>query len=246
MGLLVLLRWQAAHRAGRVRAARAGGVLVALAAIIVALGIGSSARADESVSGATWLDPFYLGVRVGDMPVRLHSDNLNAGLAASGFAGVSANTDTSAVGESVYVGYEVAPHADVEFTYTHRDSHVATLSGAVASTASVPALLEDTAGLIRGYGNIFALSFRPRIELAPRLMLDPRIGAFVWSSKVTAVAAGSSFDETHQGGGITLGLGVAYRVWRGLELGVGADFYRGTPNNIATLYGGSLEWRFGR
>jgi len=209
--------------------------------------------ADQSPAGGTavgassaWLEPFYVGVRFGTMVTRLNARNIDAGLDALGYPGVAASTGESEPAGTVYIGYELAPHADLEFGYTHRSANVATLDGTVRSVASVLPLLQDTSELIRGYGNVYALSFRPRVELAPKLMLDPRIGAFFWDTKTAVQALDVRFDNTHSGGGLTLGVGLAYHLWRGLELGAGADFFRGVPNNIGTLYAGTLEWRFGR
>jgi hypothetical protein len=106
-------------------------------------------------------------------------------------------------------------------------------------------LLQDTTELIRGYGNIVSLSYSGRFEVLPRFSLEPRLGGFFWATKVSAVGFDDRIDVTHEGGGVTAGLTAAYRIWRGLELGVNVDHFRGFPNNIATLYGGSLEWRFG-
>jgi hypothetical protein len=220
--------------------------------------VSSSARADQSatpssttpataaVAWSGWLDPFYVGIRFGSMATRLSSGNIEHGLASEGYPGVEASTGVSAPAGTVYLGYELAPHADVEFGYTHRSANVATLNGSVPSAASIPSLLHDTAGLIRDYGNVFSLSYRPRIGITQSVMFDPRIGAFLWDTRTTVRASGVSLDDTHEGGGVTAGVGVAYRVWRGLEAGVGVDFYRGVPSNIATLYSGTLEWRFGR
>ncbi len=240
LGSLVLLRVRTFKR-------------VAGLGILLLLVMGSGlTRADErSVETTTggppmaWLDPFYVGIRFGSMTTHLNSGYVETGLAADGYPGVQAITGSSEPAGTVYVGYEVAPHADVEFGYTHRSANVATLNGIVASAASIPPLLQDTAALIRGYGNVFSLSFRPRIEFAPNFMLDARIGGFYWDTKLTAQTSGYRFDDTHDGGGVTVGAGVAYRVWRGLEFGVGADFFRGFPHNIGTLYSGTLEWRFG-
>ena len=228
---------------------RVSGILIVLL-FVIASGV---TRADQpGAQTATgdardsWLDPFYVGIRAGSMSTRLNSGFIESALAADGYPGIQANTGTSKPAGTVYVGYEVASHVDVEFGYTHRSANVATLNGTVGSTASIPPLLQDTAALIRSYGNVFALSFRPRIELVPNFMLDPRIGGFYWDTKVTAQSSGDRFAEDHGGGGVTLGGGVAYRVWRGLEIGAGADFFRGYPHNLGTLYSGTLEWRFGR
>jgi hypothetical protein len=68
-------------------------------------------------------------------------------------------------------------------------------------------LLQDTAGLLRGYGNIFSLSLRGRWEIVPRFSIDPRIGTFFWDTKETATGGGMSVSDTHQGGGVTAGVG---------------------------------------
>lgn len=251
LGVLLMVRFGGMRRAARRRGS------VRLAALSVAYAVGTSiflmsgpVRADAPTSAAggsaDWLDPFYAGIRFGGMATRLNAGNIDSGLAALGYPAVTASTaGESKPAGTVYIGYELAPHADVEFGYTHRSANVATLSGNVASTANIMPLLQDTTELIRGYGDVYSLSFRPRVEIGPRLMLDPRVGAFLWDTKTTVQTADVRFDHTHEGGGLTVGAGIAYRVWRGLELGAGVDFYRGVPNNIATLYAATLEWRFG-
>jgi hypothetical protein len=241
LGLLVLLRVRAGRHA-------IGGTLLCLAIGLGALSGSGVVRADPTAGadGNAWLDQIYVGVRAGTMSINLSDAHLDAGLAAAGYGEVAASTHDSAFSGTLYLGYELAPHADLEFDYTHRDSRVATLSGTVASSASFAPLVQDTAGLIRGYGNIFGVSFRGRIEVAPRFLLDPRIGVFYWDTKVTAAAPDAIFATNHSGGGLTLGIGAAYRVWRGLEIGAGVDYFDGSPNNSAVLYAGTLEWRFGK
>jgi hypothetical protein len=241
LGVLVLLRVRAARQA-------IGGTLLCIALGLGVLSGSGVVRADPTAAADvnSVLDHVYVGVRAGTMPINLSDAHLDAGLAAAGYGEVSASTHDSAFGGTLYVGYELVPHADLEFDYTHRDSRVATLSGTVASSASFAPLVQDTAGLIRGYGNIFAVTFRGRLEVAPRVLIDPRIGAFYWNTKVTAAAPGAIFDTNHSGGGLTLGIGAAYRVWRGLEIGAGVDYFDGSPNNSAVLYAGTLEWRFGK
>jgi len=254
LGLLAMLRWRGMGRAPGRRQAVHLGVVSLMGGVAVSLLLaGKPAWADQPPAGGTavggsfaWLEPVYVGIRFGSMTTRLHTGNIDAGLAALGYSGLSASTGESEPAGTLYIGYELAPHADLEFDYTHRSANVATLNGTVPTSASVLPLLQDTTELIRGYGNIYALSFRPRVELAPKLMLDPRIGAFLWDTKTAVRALDERFDNTHAGGGLTLGVGIAYRVWRGLEFGAGADFFRGVPNNVGTLYAGTLEWRFGR
>jgi hypothetical protein len=235
---------------GLFRTMRVGAVLV----LVLVLASTVPAHADQSTAvdsasasnqPAAWVDPLYIGVRVGGMPAHLDSSRIDQGLAALGYGSVNSSTSTSATGGTAYIGYEFNPVAGVEFGYTHRSSTVTMLNGTVASTANLVPLLQDTAELIRGYGNIYSLSYRGRFALAPKISVDPRLGAFFWDTKVTAESGSSGVDITHQGGGVTAGVSLAYRVWRGLELGLGVDYFRGSPHNIATLYGGSLEWRFG-
>jgi len=240
LALLVTLRIHAIGRMGRP---------IALCLLVGLMIVGSgSVRAESpigSTSGMQWWDPFYVGVRVGSMPTRLSAGNIDNGLASDGYPNAQASTDNSSAGYGVYLGYEFLPHFDIEYGYTHRESHVAEVTGTLASTASVLPLLRDTAGLIRSYGSIYSMSLKWRDVLLPRFSLDPRFGAFYWDTKVTDAGGGTAASTTHGGGGLTAGLGLSYRLWRGLTLGAGADIYRGFPENTAALYSGSLEWRFG-
>jgi hypothetical protein len=250
LGFLVMLRLRAALT-GRVvpRATRldtTGLVGASLLAVMLALAA-DSARADQSAPDqpASAADPFYVGIRVGSMPLRQDSSKIDQGLASLGFSGVTATSETSGTAGTVFLGYEFTPHTAVELGYTFRDSTTAYLSGTIPSKASLTPLLQDTAELTRGYGNIVSLSYSGRFEVLPRFSLEPRLGGFFWATKAVAISLDDRIDTTHEGGGVTAGLTAAYRIWRGLEVGVNVDHYRGFPNNIATLYGGSLEWRFG-
>jgi kumamolisin len=215
------------------------GGLVLVAAVMACAAM-SSARADSAT------DPYYIGVRVGAMSVRQDAGHIDAGLADRGFDDVTASTDTSGAAGTLFVGYEFTPHTAVELGYTLHEATAAHLSGSLPSTASLTPLLQSTTELIRSYGNIVSLSYAGRFELLPRFSLEPRLGGFFWATKVSAVGFDDRIDATHEGGGATAGLSAAYRVWRGLEFGVSVDHYRGFPSNIATLYGATVVWRFGR
>ena len=241
LGLLVALRMRRAT-AGR---------LFAAATLCLAVALGGSARADESGSGSAaapvdWTDQLYTGIRVGSMPVRVEATKIDQGLASLGYGDVSATTDSSGTAGTVFLGYEFTPHTGLELGYTYRDANVVQLRGSVASTARLTPLLQDTTELLHGYGNIVSLSYSGHFEVAPRFMIEPRLGGYFWATKVTAVGLDDRIDTTHEGAGVTLGVTAAYRVWRGLELGIAVDHFRGFPNNIATFYGGTIEWRFGR
>lgn len=239
LSLLLLMRVAAP------RPRRSGHIGIAGVALCLSMLGAGSVRAQSSQPVDTPWDNVYVGLRVGAMPTHINAGDVSSGLAAAGFGGFATTGDSSAVAESGYVGYVFAPHGALEFGYTHRDATVARLNGAVANAADIAPLLADTAGMIRGYGNIFSVSVRTRFEVLPNFMIDPRLGGFFWDTKVTATGGGEQVSLTHQGGGITGGLGVSYRIWRGLELGIGLDHYHGFPKNIATLYGGTVEWRFG-
>jgi hypothetical protein len=224
----------------------------ALCLLVLVMVAGSgAARADQTTTDAAatpadWMDHFDVGLRVGSMPVRLDAGKIDQGLSALGYGEVSTDTHTSGTAETVFLDYEFTPYAGLELGYTHRDANAAQLHGVIASAADLTPLLHDTTEQLRGYGNIVSLSYSGHFQVAPRFMLEPRLGGFFWATKVTAVGLDDRIDTTHEGGGVTVGLTAAYRLWRGLELGIAADHFRGFPNNIATLYSGSLEWRFGR
>ena len=251
LGLLVLLRFKGmggVPGAAAMRARSRGHFIgVALFGMVVVCASSNLARADQSsaqpdASGS----PYYAGIRVGSMPLRQDSTKIDEGLASLGFPDVTATSDISGAAGTVFVGYEFTAHTAVELGYTYRDSTTAHLTGTIPSADKLTLLLQDTTELTRGYGNIVSLSYAGRFEVLPRFSLEPRLGGFFWATKAVAITLDDRIDTTHEGGGVTAGLTAAYRVWHGLEVGVSVDHYRGFPNNIATLYAGTLEWRFGR
>jgi hypothetical protein len=257
LGLLVVFRFTGAGgfalaAATRTAAARTSGgrhlVGVFILAMTLACVSSNSARADQSSTGQPdgTTDPYYVGIRVGSMPIRQDSTKIDQGLTSLGFPDVTANSNTSGTAGTVFLGYEFTPHTALELGYTFRDSTTAHLSGTIPSISKLTPLLQDTAELTRGYGNIVSLSYSGHFEVLPRFSLEPRLGCFFWATKAVAITLDDRIDTTHEGGGVTAGLTAAYRLWRGLEFGVSVDHFRGFPNNIATLYAGTLEWRFGR
>jgi hypothetical protein len=225
------------------------GIGIASLCALMILAPADAARADSTArtaDSATWItDGFYDGIRVGAMPVRRSAAKIDDGLAARGFGDVSAHSDTRAAAGTVFFGHEFLPHTAVEFAYTFREATAANLTGTIPSKASLTPLLQSTTGLIRGYGNIYAVSYAGHFEVLPRFSLEPRLGGVFWAPKVSAIGFDDGIDSTHEGGGGTAGLSAAYRLWRGLELGWSVDYYRGSPSNDATLYGETVEWRFG-
>lgn len=186
----------------------------------------------------------YAGVRVGQLNVNVDEGAIGNRLGALGLTAAEVHVEHAATAGTVYAGISWAPAFGLELSATHRDARVATIDGTISSGGGLPALLEGATGVIRGYGNLYALSYAGRWSLAPRLFLDPRVGVYAWRTEVTASGSGQSASARHGGGGLTAGLGLSYRVWRQLEIGVGVDHYRGNPSNIATLYAGSLAWRW--
>jgi hypothetical protein len=243
LGSLLMVRLLAPRWRG-LMVGRAGVVMALGLAVLVSAAGSGSVRADQAAADSgIALD---LGVRVGAMPVRLDAGKIDEGLGALGYGTVSASTDSAGIAGTVFVDYEFTAHAGVEVGYTYRDATAAHLHGTIGSAAELPALLQDTTDEVRSYGNIVSLSYVGHFDLAPRVSLEPRFGGFFWATKVTAVGFDDHIATTHEGGGVTLGLTAAYHLWRGLEVGVAVDHFRGFPSNIATLYSGSLEWRFGR
>ncbi len=232
LGLLVLLRFDCRG----VRLVRVAVSAVALTAVAFSAG---TARAASDAGP-------YLGLRVGSMPVAMDAGGIDRGLAALGYGTVAADTHGSGLGETLYLGWQFEARDALELGYTHRDEHAADLSGTVPDTAAVAPLLRDATELLRGYGNIFSLSYRLRLALRPRWAFEPRLGGYLWNTRVTAMTAAQRFSTNRRGGGVTVGAGLSYRLWRGLRLGLGADYFRGFPRNDAWLYGLSVEWRLDR
>jgi hypothetical protein len=250
LGLLALLRNRRKRRSGLILIL----ALLPMLAIVIVAGMDiGTAHADGSSTSLSasnppsnaFADHLYAGVRAGSMRLKLDSSNIENELAASGYNNVQAKVDPNAASGTVYIGYELRPHIDIELGYTYRDATALTLSGSVPSASSVSPLVKEASALVHGYGDIYAVSFREHGEILPRLTLNPRVGFYLWDSRFKATTTGYSDSTTHSGVGITLGVGLAYRIWRGLELGGGVDYFRGNPDNNATLYGGSMEWRFG-
>jgi hypothetical protein len=231
LGLLLLVR-----RRRRISSAMRGSLL---ALGLFAIAPGAVRAADEEAAG------FYAGARAGTMPLQVGAGKLVAGLGNDGYPGFAASTNPSSAAAMGYLGYAFSSYAGLELGFTHRAGTVVTLSGSVASPTATAALLHDAAMRLSGYGSIYSAAYRAHVEFAPGWTVNPRVGAFYWNTDVTAQAAGGSAAVTHSGGGFTLGFGIAYRVWRALEVGVGADYLGGTSGNDAAFYGASLEWRFG-
>jgi hypothetical protein len=210
---------------------------------VLALGLVLLTPPQVHAADADYLSGFYLGLRAGGMPMHLNQGRVERQLAADGFTDVNVSEDKSAPGGTLALGYDLEPFLSLELGYTRRNSQVAILTGAIP-VGTLHSLLEDTARALNGYGSIYSFSVRGRWELLPKLFLTPRVGGYYWDTRVTVRADGDEASATHKGGGVTAGVGAAYRVWGGLELGVGADYFRGSEDNTAVLYGGSVEWRF--
>ncbi|NNM60696.1 MAG: hypothetical protein HKM03_00845, partial [Steroidobacteraceae bacterium] len=183
LGGLVVLRWLARRDSAGVRRS----MLMVL--MLVAGGSTGVAHAASQVL----LDRLYLGVRVGAMPLSINAGSIDARLAASGFGSVTAQQNTSGTGETLYLGVQLSRYNAFEIAYTNRESQVASLAGTLGSVTDLPALLSTAAGSLRGYGNIFSASYRARIHLLNRLYLDPRVGAFYWSTRERILGPGTSF-----------------------------------------------------
>ncbi|MDR3417552.1 MAG: hypothetical protein P4L83_15355 [Nevskia sp.] len=210
-----------------------------LAAMVAAACVAAAPAAQ-----ALRLDEFLGGVRAGAVTSNIGNGVLTQELRAKGY-NVQAGNGSTGAGETVYVGYSPIGHLDLLLSYTHTDAAKVTLTG--TSPASVQQLLRDAAGLVTGYGgDAYALSARLHGELLPGLSLGPRVGILLVSTHTTLDSGAVHLDETHQRGGLTMGVGLQYRVWRGLNVGGGVDYYRTAGDRHFTLGEGEVEWRFGQ
>ncbi len=196
-----------------------------------------------SAAGDSGSPSWYLGVRAGSMQQQQSDSTINQGLAAAGYGTVLASVKNSAASGTAYLGYALTPLTGIEAAFTYRSATTAHLSGTLSTADNPAAVAQTVAKLVTGYGDIYSLSYRAHIALAPGWTLDPRLGGYVWNTKVTADITGGGASATHTGGGVTAGLGVAYRVWSELELGAGVDYFDGSSSNRSYLLAASLEWR---
>lgn len=229
-------------RAALRRPAGAGAALL-VGLILAGVAVPSPARAQAAAdtSGRS-----YIGLRIGGMPVRVDNDALAYQLSGVGLQSVSVSSSSTSVAGTLYGGYFFTTGLAAEVGYTHRDATLVTLTGTLPSAASSQAAAQSTANLLRGYGDAYTLSLTGRPRIRSIVTLSPRLGLLYWTTQINASAGSASVRETHSGGGLTAGLGVSVSVWRELSLGVAVDHFRGSPTNLATLYSGTVEWRWGR
>jgi uncharacterized repeat protein (TIGR03803 family) len=186
-------------------------------------------------------DHVYVGVRGGVMNLDVDTVAFKKDLAAAGYGNVSVQQSDDAAAGTIYLGYMVDPKLGFEAGYTHRDHTVLTIDG--ASQAQLQGLLDTAVDKLHVYSDIYSASIKFQQEILPRFSVTGRGGAFYWYEKTRARAGGLSASDTHQGAGMTVGAGLSYRIWRGLELGAGLDYFGG---NSAELYAATLQWSFGR
>lgn len=184
----------------------------------------------------------YFGTRLGGVSSNLDSGDLTQRLHAAGYNGVQAGGDGDSFGTTAYLGYSVLPHVGIELGYGRTADADVHLSG---SASNLDGLLHETAHLVRGVGDAYSVSLRYHGDILPRLSFNPRAGAYLWDSETKVSSGAVQYKESHAGGGITLGAGLAYRVWGGLEVGAGVDYFRSSNTVHYSLIAASLEWRFG-
>jgi hypothetical protein len=205
--------------------AACGGLLLATA----------PALADE-----TFCPDCYAGLRLGSSRSFVGSGLTTAELNQQGY-GVSADVHSKSLGGGAYVGYEFMQGLAAEAGYLRLGSGTTSLRGTVMNSAAP--VLQATSSDIAGYGNAALLDLRLHLRLVSKLFLDTREGLYWWESHTNVSGIGT---QSHSGLGESLGIGLSYRLWRGLEAGAGADIYRSNSDNRFVQFTGQLEWRFGR
>lgn len=181
----------------------------------------------------------YAGVRLGSSRSFVGSGLTTAVLNQQGYD-VNADVHSKSLGGAAYVGYEFMRGIGVELGYLRLGSGTTSLSGTVANSATP--VLQATSNELAGYGNAVLLDLRFHLRLFGQLYLNSREGFYVWDSHARIGGAGT---QSHDGVGENLGIGLGYRLWRGLEAGAGVDLYSSNDANKFVQYTGQLEWRFG-
>ena len=199
----------------------------------------SPARADD----ASWLSNLYAGVRAGDSTSSMNAARLTRDLRADGFQVTAAGDERGTASGTLYVGYELRDHFAVEVAGTYVGRTRAALQG--VQPANLNPLLEDTARIVRGSGDIVSLEARYRWPLAHAIDLDLRAGPYVWITTTDVYVSGADqLHRTDDGIGFTAGAGPRFSLGQHFGIGVGADYLQSNSDNHFVVFSASLEYHF--
>jgi hypothetical protein len=164
-------------------------------------------------------------------------------LRADGYQITAAGAERGTAGGTLYLGYELRNDLAVEIAGTYVGRTRAVLDG--VSPASLGPLLNDTAHIVRGSGDIVALEARYRWYLAHAIDLDLRAGPYCWLTTSDVYVSG--VDQLHRsdrGLGYTLGVGPRFALGQHVGVGVSAEYFNSTSQNQFWQFSATLEYHF--
>lgn len=230
-GFLIASRW---FRTGG-KAALAGALLMS--------GVGVLWIAPVRADVSDWSSNLYGGVRIGASTSSMTAARLAASLRDDGFQVSAAGAERGTAAGTIYSGYELGHQLAAEAAFTYVGRTRATLQGVQQS--NLPALLADTAHIVRGSGDILALELRYRWPVAQSLGFDLRAGPYLWlTSSDVYVSSADQLRRTDRGLGYTLGLGPRWVLGRHVSVGAAADYFNSTSDSRYWLFAATLEYRF--
>jgi hypothetical protein len=197
------------------------------------------ARADSG----NWLSNIYGGIRLGDSTSSMTAAKLTNDLRADGYQVTAAGAERGTAGGTLYLGYELVNNFAVEIAGTYIGRTRAVVQG--VQPANLSSLLNDTAHIVRGSGDIVALEARYRWPLAPAIDLDLRAGPYYWLTTSDVYVSG--VDRLHSsdtGLGYTMGAGPRFALGPHVGIGVSAEYFSSTSQNDFWQFSATVEYHF--
>lgn len=218
-----------------------GRKVIALA--VVAFVIALSGPAGRPLMAADLFNDTYVGVRAGQATSTLTQSKLTGTLESEGYDVEASSLNRRSVSASVYGGYEIGAGFAAELAWSYLGRTSVSLQG--IEPANLNQLLQDTAHVTRGSGDVLALEARYRWTIVPQVALDLRAGPYLWNTHTKVwVASSEELSRTDRGCGYTVGIGPRYSLGRGFGLGVNADYFVSTSDNRFVQVAVSLDYRF--
>jgi len=194
---------------------------------------------------ALQLSKLYVGARLGEATTDASSAHVTQELQNQGYA-LSAHTDNKRAAGELFVGYRVHPKLSLELGYLRGREQSVRASGPTPPADEIRPMLHTLTDSLQGFGNALRAGFVLEGYAKPRLKLDPRLSlVYWWTGRASASVGDVEVSQRDAGLGAALGTTLSYRLWGGLWLGVGADYYYLPTAHDFTWWGGQLRWDFG-
>ena len=149
----------------------------------------------------------------------------------TGIGNVSSRLDEDDNGYSLFLGTEIIPNLDVEFSYN--DFGNASLSGAVGNRFNYKGTLYEftTAANLKAEATSWGIGLKPKYQINPNFNIGATLGMHRWDGKLSAsTASGTLGSASKKDTDFFYGIGVNY---------IDPKFSVGLNYNIYKVDGGS-------